>query len=79
MDVKDCLATVHYNGIQYFFLGEITGGVFGAGTGDEYNDRSRNRGTYQPVWIDIHTLSTLDVRPNEIAKKFNPYKGGNVL
>ncbi|MDM5336328.1 DapH/DapD/GlmU-related protein [Fictibacillus enclensis] len=75
VNIKDCLATVHYNGIQYFFLGEITGGVFGAGTGDEYNYRIRNRGTYQPVWIDIHTLSTLDVRPKEIAKKVQSLQG----
>ncbi|WP_236712667.1 NUDIX hydrolase [Peribacillus muralis] len=47
VEVKDCLAIVHFNGIQYFFLGDIIEGVLGTGNGEEYKDSLR--GTYQPM------------------------------
>ncbi|MBE1553038.1 NUDIX domain-containing protein [Sporosarcina limicola] len=71
IDIKDDLGIVHHNGIQYFFTAEITGGIFGAGGGDEFTDKFRNRGTYEPMWIELERLLSLDVRPIEIAEKLH--------
>lgn len=67
--VKECISKVHFHGIQYFFLGEIIKGVIGTGNGEEYTDKNRERGIYQPVWAEIETLSLLDVRPKEVVCK----------
>ncbi|MEN2467728.1 NUDIX domain-containing protein [Ornithinibacillus sp. JPR2-1] len=65
--VKECIAEVEYNGIQYYFLSEIINGKFGTGRGEEYTDKERNRGIYLPEWVDISRLSELEIRPKEVA------------
>ncbi|MBS3679853.1 NUDIX domain-containing protein [Ornithinibacillus massiliensis] len=65
--VKECIAEVEYNGIQYYFLSEIINGTFGTGQGEEYTHKERNRGIYLPVWVDISRLSEIDVKPKEVA------------
>ncbi|MFB7142776.1 NUDIX domain-containing protein [Gottfriedia sp. NPDC056225] len=67
INVKECIDKVEYNGIQYFFLSEIIEGEVGSGKGEEYTDLNRDRGTYQPIWMDIKQLSLFDVRPKEVA------------
>ncbi|MGE6376003.1 hypothetical protein [Peribacillus muralis] len=67
--VKECVAVIHYNGIQYFFLGDIIDGAFGTGKGEEYTAENGEGGTYQPLWVKMEDLSTLDVRPKEVAEK----------
>jgi 8-oxo-dGTP diphosphatase len=67
--VKDCIAKVEYNGTQYFFLSEIIDGEFGTGQGEEYTDENRDRGTYLPMWVDLDKLSSIDVKPKEVALK----------
>ncbi|QCR33902.1 NUDIX domain-containing protein [Lysinibacillus sp. SGAir0095] len=67
--VKDCFAEVSYNGIQYFFIADIIEGKIGDGQGEEYTDSARNRGVYQPMWVEINDLLSLDIRPIEVAKK----------
>lgn len=69
VNIQECIAKVNFNGTQYFFRGEITGGIFGTGQGEEYTDENRNRGTYLPVWIDIDELGSIDVRPKEVVIK----------
>jgi 8-oxo-dGTP diphosphatase len=69
VNVNECVAKVDFNGTQHFFLAEIIEGTFGTGQGEEYTDEKRNRGTYLPMWIDIEKLSSIDVRPKEIALK----------
>ena len=69
VNIQECIAKVSFNGTQYFFLTEITGGIFGAGKGEEYTDENRNRGTYLPMWIDIDELSSINVKPKEVAIK----------
>ncbi|MDX8366576.1 NUDIX hydrolase [Cytobacillus sp. IB215665] len=69
VNISECFAIVQYNGTQYFFLAEITEGKFGTGKGIEYTDKNRNRGTYLPMWIDINQLSSVDVKPKEVATK----------
>ncbi len=67
--VNDCIAEVEYNGTQYFFLSEIINGEFGTGQGEEYIGENSGRGTYLPTWIDLHKLSSIDVKPKEVALK----------
>lgn len=67
--VNECISEVEFNGTQYFFLAEIISGTLGTGQGEEYTDKNRDRGTYLPMWIDKESLSSIDVRPNEVALK----------
>jgi len=54
--------TVHY------FSGLIVGGDFGTGTGDEMRaSGTTERGTYEPVWMELHDLLHYDVRPRALA------------
>jgi 8-oxo-dGTP diphosphatase len=54
--------TVHY------FSGLIVGGAFGTGTGDELRTSgTTDRGTYEPVWMDVVELQHYDVRPRALA------------
>ena len=66
---KECIAKVGFNGTQYFFLAEIISGTFGTGQGEEYTDGNRGRGTYLPMWVGIEELSSIDVKPKEVALK----------
>jgi 8-oxo-dGTP diphosphatase len=65
--IKQCLSTLDYNGTQYFFLSGIINGTFGTGQGEEYTDNKRDRGAYLPVWVDIGSLSSINVKPKEVA------------
>ncbi|MGH0851075.1 MULTISPECIES: NUDIX hydrolase [Bacillus cereus group] len=67
--VKECIAKVEFNGTQYFFLTEIIKGNFGTGEGAEFTDINRNRCSYLPMWVDIEMLSSIDVKPKEVALK----------
>ncbi|MFC4404068.1 NUDIX hydrolase [Gracilibacillus xinjiangensis] len=67
--VNDCMTEVNFNGTQYFFLADIIDGVFGTGQGEEYIDENRDRGIYLPVWVDLDKLSSIDVKPKEVAMK----------
>ncbi|MDP5277114.1 NUDIX hydrolase [Chengkuizengella axinellae] len=69
VNVSECISTIEFNGTQYFFLAEIIDGDFGTGKGEEYTDENRQRGTYLPMWIEINKLSTIDVKPKEVAIK----------
>ncbi|WP_456278971.1 NUDIX hydrolase [Bacillus sp. AK128] len=67
--LMNCIAEVEFNGTQYFFLAEIINGEFGTGQGEEYLDLDRDRGIYLPIWVDINKLSSIDVKPKEVALK----------
>lgn len=69
--IKECFQKVHYNGIQYYFISEVISGQFGSGHGEEFTDLTRNRGVYQPMWIDLDDLLSLDIRPIEVAKRIH--------
>ena len=77
VEIQQHLATVKFNGTQYFFQAKIIGGEFGLGRGDEYADPTRNRGTYLPVWIDLDNLNNLDVRPKEVSMVIQKSERGN--
>jgi 8-oxo-dGTP diphosphatase len=69
VNVNECIAKVEYNGTQYFFLSEIINGTFGTGQGEEYSDKERDRGIYLPMWVDIKRLTSINVKPREVALK----------
>lgn len=70
VQVNECMAKVeHKGGTQYFFLAVILEGTFGTGQGEEYTDRTRGRGTYLPMWVDIDELTSIDVKPKEVGLK----------
>ncbi|WP_336990699.1 NUDIX hydrolase [Bacillus infantis] len=56
-----------YNGPQFFYFAEMMAGIFGSGSGEEFN-LARGRGTYEPLWVDIGSLADLPVRPAEVAR-----------
>jgi len=65
--LNKCIATYEFNGAQYFYHSEIINGIFGTGVGEEFTNNKNERGTYQPIWIDIDKLLSLDIRPKEVA------------
>ena len=65
--VKESIAEIDFNGKQFFFLGDIVDGKFGTGQGEEFSDESI--GTYIPMWVNIEDLTSIDVRPREVAEK----------
>lgn len=68
IDIKEQLGIVEFKGEQHYFIAEMVGGIFGTGEGEEYG-KDRNRGRYEPMWIPVAKLDSLDVRPMEIAKR----------
>ena len=77
--IIELLGVINYNGTQYYFLSEMIGGKFGNGKGEEFTNMSPNRGTYEPVWIELNKLGTLDVRPMEIVKElYKLIEGGGI-
>ena len=71
IEVRECFQIVQYNGIQYYFLTELINGEIGNGQGEEFTDPTRNRGIYQPIWIEINNLLSIDNRPIEVAKRIH--------
>lgn len=69
--ILECIAKINFNGTQYFILSEIINGTFGTGQGEEYSGIKRDRGTYLPIWVDIKRLSSLNVKPKEVALKIH--------
>ncbi|SET36436.1 NUDIX domain-containing protein [Salinibacillus kushneri] len=67
--IKECMAKVELNGSQYFFLSEITGGTFGTGQGEEFIDDNKGKGKYLPIWVDVEKLSSINIKPAEVALK----------
>ncbi|TQR16404.1 NUDIX hydrolase [Psychrobacillus soli] len=66
--IQRTLKILQYNGTQHFFLADIIGGKFGTGTGEEYSHTSVQRGIYEPIWVNIDDLPSLDVRPKVIVE-----------
>ncbi|MFD1927495.1 NUDIX domain-containing protein [Sporosarcina siberiensis] len=67
IEVKDCIAEIDFDGKQFFFLGDIVGGVFGTGQGEEFSNE--NKGVYIPEWVNIDDLHSINVKPKEVAEK----------
>ena len=67
--IREYFETVIFNGTQYYYLADIVGGKFGTGQGEEMKKNELERGTYQPIWVDINCLFKIDVKPKEISEK----------
>ncbi|GAA0337770.1 NUDIX domain-containing protein [Bacillus carboniphilus] len=69
VNIHECLQEVEHNGTQYYFRAEILEGEIGTGVGEEFTDQTRNRGSYHPMWIDVTHLTSIGVRPREVADR----------
>ena len=49
-----------------YYHAEITGGVFGSGTGEEFS-RAEQRGSYEPIWMPLEELSKYEVYPSVLV------------
>ncbi|WP_377891037.1 NUDIX domain-containing protein [Alkalihalobacillus sp. R86527] len=70
---------VAYNGRQVYFLAQILKGEFGTGEGEEFQNSGNGRGTYEPMWVDIELLSTLNIKPQEVAGLLHKKAAGSGL
>jgi 8-oxo-dGTP diphosphatase len=72
VEIGALLATVHFwrggvESVQRHFAATITTGTFGTGTGPELSsDAATPRGSYEPTWMELGKLCSLDARPAEL-------------
>ncbi len=67
--LKKLVACLRWEGDpQYYFLAEISGGVFGSGGGEEILQPHPEKGTYKPVWLPVAELLAQPVQPREMAE-----------
>ncbi|WKA54990.1 NUDIX hydrolase [Planococcus shixiaomingii] len=69
VEVQALVAVVQYNGTQFFFSAQLLSGEIGTGNGEEFTDLKRDRGTYEPMWVDIAQLTQMNVKPREVAEQ----------
>ncbi|HFJ9439830.1 MULTISPECIES: NUDIX domain-containing protein [Bacillus] len=71
--VEHLIAKVEYRGTEYYFNARIIGGVFGSGKAEEFE--IKDRGIYIPLWLPIHELEEVNIKPYEVVGSiFNHYK-----
>ncbi|HHL3300526.1 TPA: NUDIX domain-containing protein [Bacillus cereus] len=64
--VGNLIAKVEYKGTQYYFNAHIIGGVFGSGKAKEFE--LKDRGSYIPLWLPIHELEKVNIKPYEVVE-----------
>lgn len=52
--------------LQYFYVCDWMSGEIGTGVGEEFQE-DRNRGTYEPMLIEISNIENLPLMPPEVA------------
>lgn len=73
IEVKSLIRQIKYKGMQYYYEAYIIDGVFGSGKGEEF--KRTDRGSYIPLWLPIHELENVNVKPYELVTSiFNHYK-----
>ncbi|PFC13330.1 NUDIX hydrolase [Bacillus cereus] len=71
--VEHLIAKVEYKGTEYYFNAHIIDGVFGSGKAEEF--KLKDRGSYIPLWLSIHELEKVNIKPYEVVGSiFNHYK-----
>jgi 8-oxo-dGTP diphosphatase len=61
---------------QRYYLASIAGGTFGTGRGTEMmTSGTTEKGTYRPVWVDLTSLTELDVRPRALSEALASWTG----
>ena len=71
VEVGELLATVPFNGTQYYYFAKIIGGQFGTGQAEEFLEV--DSGTYLPLWVSISELDGKTVIPHEVATALKHY------
>lgn len=67
VEIEGVAAIVHFNGLENpYYWAKMTGGVFGTGTGEEFEDLSSG---YTPLWIKREELIHLPVRPTSLVQE----------
>ncbi|AAU17009.1 NUDIX domain-containing protein [Bacillus cereus] len=64
--VGNLIAKLEYKGTQYYFNAHIIGGVFGSGKAKEFE--LKDRGSYIPLWLPIHGLEKVNIKPYEVVE-----------
>ncbi|RWS41762.1 NUDIX domain-containing protein [Bacillus mycoides] len=65
------IATVEYNGTEYYYDAHIIDGIFGSGKGEEFE--LKGRGSYIPIWMPINELPNLNIKPYDVGKNVFDY------
>jgi 8-oxo-dGTP diphosphatase len=70
VELGDLISVAYRSGReQRYYLASIVGGTFGTGRGTEMmTSGTTAKGTYRPVWVDLTSLTELDVRPRELSE-----------
>jgi 8-oxo-dGTP pyrophosphatase MutT (NUDIX family) len=53
---------------QYYYLVEVTGGIFGSGSGEEMYDPLPECGTYRSMWMPVAEVLDQPVKPRQLAE-----------
>ena len=77
VELGDLISVAYRDGReQRYYLASIVGGTFGTGRGTEMiTSGTTARGTYRPVWVDLTSLTELDVRPRALAGALASWTG----
>jgi ADP-ribose pyrophosphatase YjhB (NUDIX family) len=77
VDLGDLIFVAHRDGRERrYYLASIAGGTFGTGRGTEMMTSGKTaKGTYRPVWVDLTSLTELDVRPQGLSEALASWTG----
>jgi 8-oxo-dGTP diphosphatase len=77
VELGDLVSVAYRNGReQRYYLASIAGGTFGTGRGNEMmTSGTTAKGTYRPVWVDLTSLTELDVRPRALSETLASWTG----
>ncbi|ADK06102.1 TPA: NUDIX hydrolase [Bacillus anthracis] len=64
--VGNLIAKLEFKGTEYYFNAHIIGGVFGSGKAEEFE--LKDRGSYIPLWLPIHELEKVNIKPYEVVE-----------
>ena len=77
VELGDLISVAYRNGReQRYYLASIAGGSFGTGRGTEMMTSGKTaKGIYRPVWVDLTSLTELDVRPRGLSEALASWTG----
>ena len=77
VELGDLISVAYRDGReQRYYLASIVEGTFGMGQGTEMmTSGTTAKGTYRPVWVDLTTLTELDVRPRALSDALPSWTG----
>jgi mutator protein MutT len=71
IQVEHLIATVEYNGTEYYYDAHIIDGIFGSGKGEEF--KRKDRGSYIPLWMSVNELENVNIKPYEVVGSIFDY------